>query len=79
MKRTYEQERHETDRLDLIHHIVHKAQCNEWDEVERYKALYTEIYGLLPGNTAKKSIALDNLDSQLSNENKRPSYPWEKF
>jgi len=44
-KLTYKQERYEEDRLNLIHKIVFKSELEKWDEVEKYKALYKEIYG----------------------------------
>ena len=44
-KPTYEQERFEEDRLNLIHKIIFFAELSRWDEVEKYKSLYKEIYG----------------------------------
>lgn len=53
-KQTYEQERHEEDRLDLLHKIMFKAHLEKWDDVEKYKELYRDIYGALPAEITEK-------------------------
>jgi len=47
VEQSFEQERFEEDRLNLIHKMVHHSELGQWDTVEKYKALYKEIYGEL--------------------------------
>ena len=51
---TYEQERYEEDRLDLLHKIIFKAELEKWEDVEKYEKLYRDIYGALPTETNEK-------------------------
>jgi len=44
---------YEQDRYDLLHQITHRAIMKEWDLVEKYKALYQELYGPLPGEAVQ--------------------------
>lgn len=72
MRRPAEQERHETDRLDLLHEITARALIGEWVDVERYKALYIEIHGPLPGT-------ITTLEHSINEAPLEPRLPWEKF
>lgn len=46
---TYHKARYEEDRLNLLHRIVFHAEVEEWELTEKYKQLYRDIYGALPG------------------------------
>lgn len=54
MKEKLYLEQYEEDRHSLIHKIVFNASIEKWENVDKYKKLYLEIYGPFEIDTTHK-------------------------